>query len=563
MQTNAKTDLEVIESGYRFVSDDSAFLDCLNAWSRKIADVEAQAPEHSLDEDRFTKSYIAGLRGVLEKLNKPIETNYLEEAVREVDAAAMVLTPKGVVVTANPEAVERFQAVQGRMNNLEWLEPTARPEFEIVRTNAASGNRQQHAVVRTVNNKRSTGIAEIYTLPSESENQHFVVVRSLETRWSRSVDLTLEKTFALTSAERKVARALYELRDTTLVAKARKTSTQTIRTQIKTILRKTETASQVDLVRLLGLLNARASHTRRSTPRTWRDPWENYQILRRNGEERVAYTWTGKENGTPALIVHGCVQGYLLGDHIESALYDAGIQLFAVLRPGFGDSDYSSDESFLEQQVHTINWLLRELGLKGIPAIGLGNGAIPLYHLAVSKPQLFSRLMVTGVLKPYSDVSFQNLTPVQKALGKLLQYAPRTSETLSLVCERFIKQHGVDWYLQRGWGDVPEVQETLADLDILPLIRNACELTLTADRWTYVREMQTKLNMDRSIVERVKCPIFHFHGEHDRSVHISETREIQLRCSNFSSECVPDAGYFLPYEKPQLFADRMVRTILG
>ncbi|MEM1187288.1 MAG: alpha/beta hydrolase [Pseudomonadota bacterium] len=563
MQTNAKTDLEVMESGYRFVSDDSAFLDCLNAWSRKIADIEAQAPKQSVDEDRFTKSYVAGLRGILDKLNKPIETNALEEAVMEVDAAAMVLTPKGVVVTANPEAMDRFQAVQGRSNSLAWLEQSAWSDFEAVRINAASGKRQRHAIVRTVGDKRSAGIAEVYTLPSESEKQHFVVVRSLETRWSHTVDLTLETTFALTTAERKVARALYEMRDTKLVAKARKTSAQTIRTQIKTILRKTETVSQVDLVRLLGLLNARASHTRRSTPRSWRDPWGNYRTLTRADGKRTAYTWTGKRGGTPALIVHGCVQGYLLGEHIEGALHDAGIQLFAILRPGFGDSDCHPNESFQQQQVDAIEGLMEALNLEAVPAIGLGNGSVPLFHLAASRPELFSRLLVTGLIRPYSDESLQNLTPVQKGLAKILRHAPQTSEILSRVCGRFITLHGVDWYLQKGWGDVPEVQDTLSNLDILPLIRNACELTLTTGSRAYVQEMLTKFRMNRDIVERVTCPISHLHGEHDRSVTIGETREIQARCASFSSECVPDAGYFLPYEQPQLFADRLIAMVLG
>ncbi|MEL7046320.1 MAG: alpha/beta hydrolase, partial [Pseudomonadota bacterium] len=168
-----------------------------------------------------------------------------------------------------------------------------------------------------------------------------------------------------------------------------------------------------------------------------------------------------------------------------------------------------------------------------------------------------------GLLQPYSDTSLQNLTTVQKGLAKLLQHAPQTSETLSRVCSRFITLHGVDWYLQKGWGDVPEVQDTLSDLDILPLIRNACELTLTADSWAYVQEMLTKFGLDPALIERVTCPMLHLHGEYDRSVNVSETREIQSRCTNFTSESIPDAGYFLPYEQPQIFADRLIRTILG
>jgi len=558
----ASADLHFINSGYRLVSDDSAFADCVLAWARKIARAQAAFGDPSIDDDALVRDYISGVRGLLEKLNGPKEASPVDEAVSEVDAAAMVVTPRGIVVAANAEAYERFHAVQGQENRFAWLDPVSLPDFEAVRNGIQGPASHQHAIVRTSDKRNGIGIAEVYTIAVGNHEKHQIVVRALETRWASEVDITLKKAFNLTAAEREVSRALYETRDTAQIAKQRKTTGQTIRTQIRTILRKTDTSSQVDLIRLIGFLNARASHGRRSKPLAWRDPWGNYRVLRRSDGRRLAYSWTGAEDGVPALLVHGAAQGYLLGQQIEHRLEEAGIRLYAIIRPGFGDSDCLPEPDFLAQQADAIKWLVETLGLQGVPAIGLGNGSAPLFSLAASRPELFSRLLVMGAVKPYSKGMIGRFSPTQQVLIKLLRFAPKTSETLGRICYRYVQEKGADWYLAHGWNDIPEVQETLANPEIMPLIRSACELTLTANVRNYLQDMQTQWNMDPDIIEKVTCPVFHLRGAHDRSVSADEARDLEQKMANFASEEVPHAGYFLPYENPALFADRIIETVL-
>ena len=559
----ASIDLQVLESSYRFVSDDSAFEDCLVAWSKKLAKAETENSISPVDNDRFVKGHLLGLRGLLDKLGGPKQANAIVEAVSEIDAPAMVVTPRGIVATLNAEAYERFGAIQGQGNRLEWLDPVSVPDFESVRASAQGQGNRHHAIVRTYDENGVHGIAEVYTLPSNGEENRFIAVRALETLWSTAVDDTLKNAFNLTLAEREVARALYEMRDTTQIAASRNTTLQTIRTQVRTILGKTETASQVDLVRMLGLLNARASHGRRAEQVAWRDPWENQHTLQYPDGKRLAYSWTGAENGVPALIVHGATQGYLLGEQIENRLKEAGVRLYAIIRPGFSESDSYPHSDFQTLQSDAVSWLLDELGLHGIPAIGLGNGSIPLFHLAAERPGLFSRLLVTGLLQPYSGETLARLSPTQRTLARFVRFAPKTAETMARVGDRYIQQKGADWYLARGWNGVPEVEETLANPEIMPLIRNACELTLTAGTWDFVREMQSQWNIDPAVYASVACRVHHLRGEHDRSVTATHVKKVAGQAPNFSSELVQGAGYFLPYEKPGLFADRLIQTVLG
>lgn len=558
----SNTDFDLIETGYRFISDDSAFDACVRAWTNKFSDLELQASVQGLDDDQFIKSYASSLTRIVDRLGEPTQINPLHKAVHETDAAAMVIAPNGLVIMANDHARERFNAVPGRQNDMLWLDPGSMRDFQNVKR-TASGTLRHHAIVRTRGKNDEVGTAEVFPLSDGATAGNFIAVRAFETPWSEAMDRTLKTAFNLTAAERKIARALYEIRSTTEIAELRNTTQNTIRIQIRSIFRKTETKSQVDLVRLIALVNARVSKSNQNGPTTWKDPWQNYQILRRPDGRRLAYTWTGKDGGTPALLVHGCVQGYLLGESIERAIRDAGIQLFAVLRPGFGDSDCRDGANFADDQASAIEWILDRLGLRHIPAIGIGNGAVPLFRLAAARPDLITNLLVTGLLKPYDEVSIQALTPTQKVFSNLLLRTPQLSKVLSRVCMNFIEQKGAQWYLDKGWHDVPETRKTLSDPEILPLIIAACELTLTANRTNYPREMRTKWDMDPDLVAQVPCPIHHLHGVHDRSVRVDEAQALEKTCSNFTSECIEDAGYFLIYEKPALFADRLTKAIIG
>lgn len=249
-------------SAYRMADDDKVFADCALTWTNMIAKADASCDPVSVDEDSLVEEHIDGIQGLQSKPIHPRKSNPVETAVSEVDAAAMVVTPGGIVVSANDEAKRRFRAIQGLENDFDWLNPVSLLDFEAVRSGALDLTNQKSTIVRTCDEGDLRGVAEVYTLPTENSGKHCIVIRALETQWSTEVDAVLENAFGMTIAEREISRALYETRDTSQVARIRKTKPQTIRTQIRSILRKTETTSQVDLVHLIGLLNARASHRR-------------------------------------------------------------------------------------------------------------------------------------------------------------------------------------------------------------------------------------------------------------------------------------------------------------
>ncbi len=557
--TTGPDDLEVVAASYRFVSDDGAFHELLAAWSRKFDAISGDGSSIA-EQDRLMAGPLRGLDALAERMARPAARSPVEEAVSEVNAPAMVITARGTVVTMNAAAHRRFSAVQGQPNALDWLDPTSKDDFTSVIEGASNPNSRRHAIVRTIDQEDRRGLAEVYTVPGASSGSRFIAVRALETQWSDRIDTTLQRAFDLTTAEQGVARMLYETRDIATVARLRDTSVNTARTQLRAILSKTDATSQVDLIRLLGLLAARASHSQRGSQDKWRDPWENEKILIRPDGRKLAYSWTGAADGDPALLVHGTVQGYILGPEIEARLVREGIKLYAIVRPGFGSSE-SSPADYIHDQTEAIDFLVKELGFGPIPAIGLGNGSVPLLRLAARSSERFTRLLVMGLLRPHGPDTLSRLSPVQRSLAEFVRQAPRMAETLAKVGDRYVRHKGVDWYLARGWGDVPEVQATLADPEIIPLIRNACELVMSGNTFDYIREMQCQWHAAPVNYDNITCPVHHLHGAWDRSVSKEEAAAFAALADHFTTEYVEGAGYFLPYEKPGLFADRLVESV--
>ena len=556
------SDLDLVAATYRYVGDDSAFYECLAAWTRKLAAIP-EGRHGAAEEDRLMGGPLRGLNALVERMAHPAARSPVEEAVSEVDAAAMVVTSRGTVVALNAAAHARFGAVQGQTNAMNWLDPTSEADFAAVIAGADDPDHGRHAIVRTVDDDDRPGLAEVYPVAGAWAASRFIAVRALETRWSDTIDTMLQQAFDLTEAEQDVCRCLYETRDVAAVATRRKTSVATTRTQVRTILAKTGATSQIDLIRLLGLLAARASHGRRSSQAAWRDPWGNETIVIRPDGRKLAYSWTGAADGVPALLVHGSVQGYILGADVEARLHREGIKLFAIVRPGFGASESSPTVDFAHDRVDAIDFLLKELGFGPIPAIGLGIGSEALLRLAARPGDRFTRLLILGLLSPFSATALERLAPVQRALIGLIRRAPRAAETFIRISERYIEQKGVDWFIAKGWGEVPEVQATLADPEILPLIRNACALSVSGSTWDFVRDVQSLWCRDPIPYGDIGCPVHHMHGEFDRSISGDEAAAFAARSNWFTTECVAGAGFFLLYEKPDLFADRLVETVRG
>ena len=220
-------------------------------------------------------------------------------------------------------------------------------------------------------NSITSRLVECFVVGPPGSRSGFVAVRALDLNWSDQVATTLKDSFGLTDAELEICRLLLDTRETAQIAQVRGTSILTVRTQLRTIFEKTETATQVDLIRMIALLctNFRASEIGRAG---WVDPYGHEEIFRDADGRKIAFSWTGDPEGRPALLVHGMVTGYALMEEGVDELHRQGIKLYTITRPSFGNSDPGGLDDPIRHAASAIVSLARHLRIESWPAIGHG-----------------------------------------------------------------------------------------------------------------------------------------------------------------------------------------------
>lgn len=227
---------------------------------------------------------------------------------------------------------------------------------------------------------------------------------------------------------------------------------------------------------------------------------------------RVATAETGPEDGPLVLFVHGTPGGWRAFSFV---LADARLarraRLISVDRPGWGGSSASGVVSSLAEQAGALRTVLAA-HTHGGPAVVVGHslGGPIAARLALDAPELVRALVLVA---PSIDPELEQPT----------------------------------WYqsLARTWLVRPLVPTGLAraDDEIRPLKR---ELEALLPRWSSLR-----------------MPVFVVQGEDDSLVPAANADFAARVLTNarLTIERIPDQGHFIPWERPQLITDAVLRAL--
>lgn len=231
-----------------------------------------------------------------------------------------------------------------------------------------------------------------------------------ELNWTEAFSRTIRAAFGLSPAEVDITRAICRGQSLAEVAEQRGRSAETVRTQLRTILTKTETHSQSDLVRVtLALLHgahlpeaplpeakARASWTGISRIET--------SVLRLPGGRRLEYLEFGDEGGRPVLFLHSDWGLVRWPARAEAAAAARGLRVIAPFRPGYGTSSLlPAGLSTLDGVTADLAALLDHLGLPEAVVLTLGGDLRFALNLAGRRPDLVTAILAAAPLLPFHE----------------------------------------------------------------------------------------------------------------------------------------------------------------
>ncbi|MEZ5926131.1 MAG: alpha/beta hydrolase [Hyphomicrobiaceae bacterium] len=562
-------DLDIIAETLRTINDRGAFDELIASWSKKLTDAGYDLA--LLRNEQVLKKHYSTIGKLLDKVGLADTEDPLERIVSSVREPAMVLSDRGRVVSINETGRAAFRVEQGQKAHFDWLgEPLELTRERLEPSPAGSPNHRMR-IVKTISDTGTQGYAEVFPVEVKGVQGSFTVVRELLNAWVPAAGAALSEAFGLTDAEVEIARLLYVHGDLSLVAADRSVSVRTARLQLSSVFAKTATSGQTELMRLLVLLNARLTDRPERRSLSWSDPFGREKIIRRPDGRRLAYTWMGHADGTPAMFVHGIGNGFLYPDVFVSTLVERRVKLFVLERPGCGNSDPDPRQGPCEDLAQSINTLCAALGLKSVTVTAIHAGVIAVARAARQPGSAISGIVALGRFLPYTPELLDKVPKPVRTLTWLSLHAPWATDIIGRYAWSALHQYGVDWYIERAYREMSFDYASTKSHEVTALIRNASAFTFLQGPEVFFRDMVIRKTDIRDDLAALDIP-FHWllgavpvYGGIETGERFYSDADIQSFLTvnpRITFELVPDAGELMIYQQPALIAERIADSVL-
>lgn len=541
-------ELPIIEAAYRLLAEPDAFDQLIEAWRERIEAHEAHLLD-SLETEQLARSS-AMVTDLFKRLPEDAAAEGIEQHIRNLPSPALVISLTNQVVAANAAAADRFDVAVGRETALNWLDLSAFSELDGLRRAARLNGNHSQVIMRLAESDGAGELAEARIIRPNAEIEALIFIRVLANPWNVRVGRMLREAFGLTDAEVEIAKALYHQPDPAQVAQMRGTSLRTVRNQLQQIFDKTQASGQVELVRLIALLCANTAD-QASPQARWTDPLGRERLFQDRLGRTLAYSWMGREGGRPALLTHGPLSGYVLAPEIEAEVAAAGIQIFTICRPGFGNSDPGTGNA-LDDGANAILALADHLDLHDCLGIGLVNGIVPMIEAAAREPARINRLLGIGATFPLMPKDLVHLPTVQRTVFALAYKQAKALNVIVAAGLRLARRYGFEFVLARMAAGSPADRKVLFDPANLARVMASTSMVAAQDGTAFTRDLSLMFHDFRPSLSP-DCPLHMLAGEDDPIFPLSGVIAL-AEAGPCSFEPVPNAAQGVYHSAPQQVA---------
>ncbi|MGB3279315.1 MAG: helix-turn-helix transcriptional regulator, partial [Pseudorhodobacter sp.] len=218
-------------------------------------------------------------------------------------------------------------------------------------------------------------------LATLKSGENVVVAVTSDLSWPNGFGEILQAAFGVTSAEVEVIRLLIDCGSVKEIAERRGRSIDTIRAQIKAILAKTETKSQIELIRIvLSMMDIASSALRNNQTLVKMNEGSGrlkplpYQTVYDENDRRLDYLILGDPKGKPVLYITAeyCFSRWPAS--AEAFAEEKGIKVIVPIRAGYGESDLlPKDCDFCQGIAPDILCILDQEKVQSLPAITMSD----------------------------------------------------------------------------------------------------------------------------------------------------------------------------------------------
>lgn len=352
----------------------------------------------------------------------------------------------------------------------------------------------------------------------------------------------LRSLFSITEAESRLLHLLCKIGNLQQCAQLLNIKISTARSQLKSIMAKLNTNSQVQLVsHAMGHALAQVARLPRKT-----DDDEEYTVTLPDGRVLSWYEY-GDPKGKPVITLEN--QGASMPDHtlFEQWYREKGLRIVMVVRPGYGISTYKANFQFRDFG-KDILFLCKHLNIHK-PALAAYCGGGP-YALcaAVMYPDSFSCLGLLGTTLAGEHFDENKLEPIHRMCVQISRRDPRLFMLIGKLGVRGVQKAPETFYKMLARGLSKPDQAFFANPDYLARTIRRTRRSHFQGARVMMEEYLNHLRPLGADPSQIRLPVLQWHGESDGIVSIDSARALAAEIPDVRFRSFPEHGHFMIYD---------------
>ncbi len=362
----------------------------------------------------------------------------------------------------------------------------------------------------------------------------------------------LRSVFNITEAESRLLHLLCKIGNLQQSAQLLNVKISTARSQLKSIMGKLNTTSQVQLVsHAMGHALVQAARLPQTT-----DDDEEFTVTLPDGRVLSWYEY-GDPKGRPVLTLEN--QGASMPDHtvFEQWYRQQGLRMILIVRPGYGISTYKANYQFKDLG-DDIQFLCAHLDIKK-PAMAAYCGGGP-YALcaAALHPDLFDRLGLLGTTLAIEHFELNKLEPIHRMCLQISRRDPRLFMLIGRLGVRGVQKAPEKFFKMLARGLSQADKNVFNDPDLLARAIKRTRRGHFQGARVMMEEYLNHLKPLGADVSKITVPVLQWHGETDGIISIGGARSLAAEIPNVTFQSFPELGHFMVYDLWQDFLTELL-----
>lgn len=562
---------EIVDRLYDVALDPIRLEQLLEAWEGRMAPLRAGVVGSAIDMvDPEIEAHVARASVFLDRFEAGRDHASYHSVLAEIPRSAAFLSDGGPTVTAcnRPGAIAFGLREGGPITALPFDPEDVEMLRGVIRKVAA--RTAERVVTLRIRSIITASPVIVRVSPVDSnEPRPLALVLSTELVWPQGFEETVQEAFGLTAAEVEIVRGItlgLPVRD---IAEARGRSMETVRTQLRSILAKTETHSQSELVRVvLGLMDVALIPVEGVTalPRTGTLTACPFQQLRLADGRRLEWIEFGAAGGVPLLYMHldyGLIRWPASAERVARA---RGIRVIVPVRAGYGRSSlHAKGADHLLGVAQDYASVLDHLGISRAAVIAQGADLRFAMKLAALRPGLVTGILGCACQLPLRTAAqYERMDKWQRFILANARYAPRVLPFLVQAGFSLARRLGKEAFFSQVNGGSPADMATFARPEVREAMLEGSDVTMSktlSAHEAFTRECIGSEKDWSALVTACSVPVLLLQGDQDPQTPMQTIRELMRDFPHLDVRFLQGCGQLLFFAEWPLVLDEVERFL--